>query len=279
MSDVASCIAGLKRFLDLSLTAETIAEKLEPYPTTLAAHDLRKKLEELGYDVAVIQEPDSKRVYRYVRIESLSDGACGDCAEDIPLEGTVARATSLSDCLESIVDQGRVFVIGRRGVEEIITRADLDKQPMRLLLFGVVSTLEMAMLALLKRRFPEGSWHQHLTPERMAKAQKILEARQQRNEDLDLADCLQICDKVTVFLKDNEVLESWGFGSKGEAERFFERLQKLRDKLAHAHNPASGSSWEGVVSTFRKAEEMLSTSIGLLRSQEIARFEPMRTEG
>ena len=279
MSDIVSCIAGLQRFLDLSLTAETISEKLEPYPATMAAHTLRTVLEDRGYDVAAIEEPDTKRVNRYVRIESLSNGDCGDCAEAIPLEGTVARATALRDCLAPIVNQGRVFVLGRRGVEEIITRADLDKQPVRLLLFGVLSALEMAMLALLRQRFQEGSWREYLSPERLEKAQTILDDRQHRNEELDLADCLQIYDKVRILLKDAEVLSAWGFGSRNGAQKFFGRLQRLRDRLAHAHDPASGSNWEDVVSTFRKAEEMLSTSIRLLRSQEIARFEPMRTEG
>jgi hypothetical protein len=264
MSDLVSSITSLQRFMDMSLTAETISEKLDPYPTGMRASALREKLVQESYDVAVLEDPESKRVHRYVHVEELTEGTCGDCAKPIPLEGTVAKATSLRDCLRPIVDHGRVFVLGRTGVEEIITRADLDKQPVRLFLFGVISTIEMAMLAMIRQRFPEERWREHLSQERLQKAREILEHRRLRNEEIDLADCLQVSDKVKVLLKDKKLIDAWGFGSKRKACRFFDRLQQLRNKLAHANDPASGSSWEDVVKTFNKAEKILKTTIELL---------------
>jgi len=267
MSGLVSSIEDLRRFLDLSLTAETICENLVPSPAAVPASALREELEHRGYDVAVLEDPESQRVHRYVRVEALSKGTCGDCAEPIPLEGTVAKATSLRDCLGPVVELGRVFVLGRKGVEAIITPADLEKQPVRLLLFGVISTLEMAMLGLIRVRFPEETWSECLSGDRLEKAREILRDRRQRNEGIDLAECLQICDKVAVLLKSTPVWEDWGFGSKSEARKFFNRLQRLRDKLAHGHDLALGSNWSEIVATFCRAEEVLAVTADILKRE------------
>jgi len=268
MTRAATCVRSLQRFLDLSLTAETISERLLARPPSMLALDLRSELERRSFDVAGIQDDGSERVHRYVRIEALTADTCGDCAETVCLEEVVAKSTPLRDCLDSVVEHERVFVLGRSGIEEIITRADLEKQPVRLLLFGVVSALEMAMLDLIRQRFPDEGWEQYLTEGRLGEAQKILKGRMDRNEQIDLADCLQICDKVTVLLSAEGVLEAWGFSSKNKARTFFDRIQRLRDKLAHAHDPASGSSWNDVVALLERAESVLESTIELTEENQ-----------
>lgn len=268
MSRVAWCVRSLQRFLDLSLTAEAISEPLLAYPPSTPSSEVRTELEKRSFDVTGVQDDDSERVHRCIRIEALTAGTCGDCAEPVRLEEVVAKTTPLRDCLKPIVEHGRVFVIGRGGIEEIITRADLEKQPVRLLLFGVISTLEMAMLELIQQQFPDDGWKQHLTEGRLHEAQEILEDRIERNEEIDLANCLQICDKVTVLLAAEEVVKAWGFGSKTKAQRFFGQVQRLRDRLAHAHDPASGSSWDDVVRILERAEAVLHASVVLIREPE-----------
>jgi len=268
MSRSAACARSLQHFLDLSLTANAVSEPLLAFPASKPASDARGELEARSFDIAGIRDDGKERVLRYVRVEALTSGTCGDCAELVRLDEVVAKATPLHDCLASVVGHGRVFVLGQRGIEEIITRADLEKQPVRLLLFGVISALEMAMLDLIRQSFPNGAWEARLSEERLRKAREVLQECMARNEEIDLTDCLQICDKVKVLLALEGLTAKWGFDSKSEARKFFDRIQRLRDRLAHAQDPASGSSWDKVVSLLEHAETILDTMIRLLEQRE-----------
>jgi len=62
------------------------------------------------------------------------------------------------ECLREVIrvlsDHEHVFVVVRRGVSGIVTRADLRKPPVRLLLFGLVSLLEMHLSYWTRELFP-----------------------------------------------------------------------------------------------------------------------------
>jgi hypothetical protein len=78
-----------------------------------------------------------------------------------------------------------------------------------------------------------------------------------RNEEIDLADCLQLCDKRTLLLKDDRLRESLSLGSNSQAERFLKGIEKLRDRLAHGQDIIAGSSWPAVFSLVQQTEKVL----------------------
>jgi hypothetical protein len=63
----------------------------------------------------------------------------------------------------------RVYVVLRRGVSGIITRADLRKPPVRLLIFGLVSLLDMHLSYWTGELFPKDSWREQITKARQTK--------------------------------------------------------------------------------------------------------------
>ena len=77
-------------------------------------------------------------------------------------------------------------------------------------------------------------------------SQKLYKERKARNEEIDLADCLQICDKRDLILKLVGYGEL-GFESKGKAERLFEDAENLRNRLAHSQDLVLGTSWAEVI--------------------------------
>jgi len=263
MSKASMCVSSLQRMLDLSLTADVLAEELYSFPPETSTSVAKRELGKRGFDVAGVQDTESSRVLRYVRAGALSSGDCGACAESIKLEQAVAKMTPLRDCLRSILEHSRLFILGREGIEGIITRADLEKQPVRLLLFGVISTLEMAMLELIRQRFPDDEWigNPHVS---LPRAQDVHEDRAERDEEIDLADCLQIGDKAGILVDCQDILRVWAFDTKKAAIEFFDSLRKVRNNLAHAHHPASGSSWDKVVLLLERAQEILDLTMGLL---------------
>ena len=124
-----------------------------------------------------------------------------------------------------------------------MTKGDLHKDPVRLWLFGVISLIEMQMLRLIRERFSDGSWTDLLSSGRVEAAKMIFADRKQRNEEAsasNFSDCLQICDKATVLLKDGELFAVAGFSDRKTAERFFSRLESLRNDLAHSNDILKG---------------------------------------
>jgi hypothetical protein len=124
-----------------------------------------------------------------------------------------------------------------------LQRADLECLPMRLWLFGHVSCFERCLVDLVRRDYPQQDFLRVLTAERFAAAQRLFHARVGRHETLDLADCLQIADKRELLLAERAAAKRLGFASKKQAKKFFEHVETLRDRLAHAHDLVPDSDW------------------------------------
>jgi hypothetical protein len=151
----------------------------------------------------------------------------------------------------------RLFVLDCNQVTGIITCGDLQKAPARMLLFGLVTLLEMNLLRLVRLYYPQDSWQKVLKPERLQVAQRLWRESQERNEATDLLDYLQFCDKRELVLNQPELLEQLELKSKRFGERFLKSAEQLRNRLAHAQNLVSGSSWTDLISLAEAMETLL----------------------
>jgi hypothetical protein len=80
-------------------------------------------------------------------------------------------------------------------------------------------------------------------PATAGRSQEGFAERQRRNEETnasDFSDCLQICDKCEILLKDSELWPLLGFSSRTGGQRFFSALESLRNDLAHANDILRG---------------------------------------
>lgn len=265
MKHVPSHITALRRLIDEELRVELIAETLYVVEGSDPAAVVASHLERLGYDECGVRcgVRCGGVVSASVRLADLVGETSGDAAKLVPLERVVAPATPLWSCLDRIARDGPLFVLGDHGLDGIVTRADLNKQPARLLMFGVISTLEMVLLALIRRHHEADGWRGSLTDDRVGKAETLHSERRRRREEIDLVDCLQLGDKVTVCLKTPEIRDAWGL-SKSQAESLFKDLQRIRDNLAHAQSPAPGGDWPETVAALKQGHELLDRSVEML---------------
>lgn len=241
------------------IRAEHISESLHSCNDTDPAPEAFARMESKGFDVLGIRRESEGRsvMYGYVRRQDLSGGLCEQYVRPFTAAELIADATPLVDAMGVLKDQERVFTIGRT-VHGILTRADLQKAPVRLLLFGLVSALETAMLEEIRREYPETAWSQHVSRGRLAAAITLLEQRRQRNEEIDLADCLQLCDKRSILIRSKEHRERLGFPSKRAAEETLVAIERLRDRLAHSQDLVAGSDWPTVLSLVERMEELVA---------------------
>jgi predicted transcriptional regulator len=256
MKQLKSHARDLRDLFEQRITVKHVAEfKLVTCYPNDDANVVRKQMEACDFDVLPMKEKGV--IYGYVRQSDLKNGLCEQYENIFHPSELVAESMPLTDLLPLLRDVSRVFVLDRNRVSGIVTRGDLQKAPVRMLFFGYVTLLEMNLLRLIRSYYPKESWKKYLSDKRLKKAQKLFKERKDRNEAIDLADCLEFCDKRVLILKKPQIRKSLGLKSKRFGEFLLKEVQELRDKLAHAQDIVGNSSWTEVIDLIERVEELL----------------------
>ena len=155
--------------------------------------------------VAVVGIRSEGRVAGYVERSALTGASCGESRRPIEEAVIVSDATPLLGVLRMLNQASFLLVSVFGTVGGVITRDDLQKSPVRMWLFGIVTLIEMRCSELIKEHCPGETWKTYLSEARVQKAQALLEERCRRNQSLRLFDCLQFSDKGQIIARD-EVL-------------------------------------------------------------------------
>ena len=147
--------AGQLHALFSSITASFIAEPLQSCCETDDAPLVKRRMEELDFDVFGLQDADGV-VKAYVQRVDLAQGRCGQYHTPFQVSDLVAESASLIRILQILRGQPRVFVLTDNQVTGIVTRGDLQKTPVRIYLSGLFSLLEMQLLRLVCELLPRG---------------------------------------------------------------------------------------------------------------------------
>jgi hypothetical protein len=224
----------LHRFILEGFRAEDIAEGLISFDANHEARALRDSLRTLDYDLVGIRSEGV--VAGYARREDLITGRCGDFLRPFTADMVIPGRTSLGHLIPRVGDGGYQFVVAFGAVAGIITLADLQKPPVRMWMFGLITMLEESFARWIVTHFPDDAWTQQLSASRIEAAQRLQAERMRRNESLALVDCLQLADKARILLKNAEVRERLGIPSNTAARRAVKNLEQLRNRLAHAQD-------------------------------------------
>lgn len=228
----------VRRIFTDTFTVRDIAEPLASFDAATPAQVVRDFMQTRDFDVVGIRSDG--QVVGYVEKEWLQEGACGQFqrgfAQAIVLEDTTPLLRVLMTLNETWF--GFVNLLGMVG--GIITRADLQKPPVRMWLFGIVTLIELRYSQFIEQRCPGDSWKAFLSEARLEKARLLLEERRRRNQALELVDCLQFSDKGTIIARNEEIRKHTIFASRRQAEQAIKQLEQLRNNLAHAQDILSG---------------------------------------
>ncbi|MBI2890730.1 MAG: hypothetical protein HYY13_08090 [Nitrospirae bacterium] len=251
----------LRAVVSAGITAEAISERLQSWPADASAAKTAKEMEGLGFDVAGVQGMGSQSVTGFVKRESLTTGTVGDHAQRLTAEVLISEASPLPVVLSALKARPQLFVLTGNETGGIVTRADLNKPPVRMYLFGIITLLEMHLRDWITQAYDGDSWQKKLTPARLKSARDLQAERRKRNQDLGLLDCLQFCDKRDLVVRRDELRRQLALGTKDEGHGFLKRAEDLRNHLAHAQpDVAGGSSWESVVDVVEWIECVLRRS-------------------
>ena len=161
-------VHSLRRVFHEGFSVHDIAEPLVSFDSTASATEVRSIMNQNGYEVVGVREEGI--IVGYLEQSELEDGTCADYTRPFDDAHVIVDAAPLSEVVWALKERPRLFVslLGRVG--GIVTRSDLQKPPVRMWLFGMVTLVEMRFTRLIERFFPDEGWKQFLTSGRMQKA-------------------------------------------------------------------------------------------------------------
>jgi hypothetical protein len=258
MKQLKSRSQDLRSLFEKSITIEYVAEPLKAVSADADAIEVLHWMQLQDFDVVGVETANI--ISGYVERSHLmqhKSGKCGDYQQIFHPPELVAISTPLMKLLPIFAQKSRLFVLDSNQITGIITYGDLQKAPVRMLLFSLVTLLEMNLLRLIRLYYPQDAWKEVLKPDRLEAAQKLWRESRERNEATDLLDYLQFCDKRELILNQPELFQKLGLNSKRSGEKFLKSAEHLRNRLAHAQSLVSGSSWQELISLAEAIEKLL----------------------
>jgi hypothetical protein len=197
-------------------------------------------------DFDVVGVRKSGRVVGYVERTSLGRGVCGDFLRQLDESVLLEDSAPLLAVFNALTGAPVVFVRTLGGVGGIITSGDIQKPPVRMWLFGIVTLIEMRCVELIEQHCPRDRWKEYLSEGRLQNAEALLAERRRRNPSVRLFDCLQFADKGQIIARNEELRRTTIFTSRRQVEDAVAKLEQLRNNLAHAQDLPE-SDWDTIV--------------------------------
>jgi hypothetical protein len=251
----SSTIASLRRIFAEGFVARDIAEPLASCDSSTAAAEVAVLMERRDFDVVGIRREGV--VVGYVERADLCGGSCGEHVRAIEKSMVISESSPFADVVLGLVDGPRLFVRVMGTVGGIVTMSDLQKPPVRMWLFGMITLMEMRVSRLIELKCPGDGWKQFLSESRLQKANDLLEERRRRNQNLELIDCLQLADKGQIIARHEEIRRLTRMQSRRQTEQLIGMLESLRNNLAHSQDILS-CDWETIVGLCKDMERVVS---------------------
>jgi hypothetical protein len=255
----------LRRLFLNGFSAMDLAEPLVSYDMAADARTVKADMDEKDFDLVGVRQ--NGLVNGYVRRQDLDTGCCGDYIRHFtPNDDLVPDTANLTEVVKSLAINKQCFVTILDRVGAIITLSDLEKPPMRMFMFGIITLAEMLMTEIIRSRYRDGSWQGLLSEQRLEKARKLQEERLRRGQKVALVDCLQYGDKGWILSYDEDFREAFGQKSRKDARRSVKEMETLRNNLAHTQEIIP-TGWERIViacSRFERNLEHMAESVNFL---------------
>jgi hypothetical protein len=240
MTDIRALQARLEQTFRGAFHVRDVAEALLSFDAQMPAATALERLERRSFAVAGVREGGFMTGYATaVALERAR--VCGDALRAFEDDEILTGGTPLDEGLRRLAGRDRVFVTAFGRVAGIVTWSDVQKPPVRMWLFGLVTLLESAFTGLIEVWYPDDSWMELVSAGRLRKARELLRERRRMaaGTDLQLLDCLQLSDKGLLLLRQAETRRLLNVSSKEAGEKALRRLGQLRNNLAHAQDIVS----------------------------------------
>lgn len=175
-----------------------------------------------------------KRMHRYVRLDALTRnlGICEKCeqvAEEIKLAKSIPENTTIEKLIELLAltnDSAPVFVIDGNSIVGLVTPADLDKIPVKVYFFTLISALESLLLDIIGKDYQRYK----LLLDSPGKVENRCRRRSGENVGLEEYNYLMTPEILEIVSK-SEIREQMEITDDSELEE----LKNFRNDIAHGN--------------------------------------------
>lgn len=255
-----STVHSLRRVFQQAFVVHDIAVPLVSFDETTSAEQLRSHMEAKRFEVVGLRR--NGLVAGYVELADLKDDQVSYNIKPFDESNVILDSMPLAELVLCLRDHRRLFVSIMGQVGGIVSRTDLQKPPVRMWLFGIVTLIEMRFSRMIELYCPDTSWQDFLSAGRIQKAEDLLAERMRRNQDLDLLDCLQFSDKVQIIARNEKLRGLTRFESRRKVEEAATVIEKLRNNLAHSQDIIT-NDWETIVALAEQLDTVLEGPPGL----------------
>ena len=162
---------AVRRVFAETFTVRDVAEPLASFDAETPAAEVRAFMEDRGFDAVGVRSKG--HVVGFVRSDSLENGTCGQRLQPLDEATVLCDSAPLLTVLQALNQVEFVFVAVLGKVGGIITRSDLQKAPLRMWLFGVVTMIEMRFTDLIEQHCPADGWTALLSEARLQKRRDL----------------------------------------------------------------------------------------------------------
>ncbi|MGB2908134.1 MAG: hypothetical protein WBB73_13595, partial [Candidatus Aminicenantaceae bacterium] len=229
-------------------------------PAGSNAEHAKDALKTREFDVAGVKETEGGEVIGYVITDELMEGEVKGYLKAIDLELLISDSTPIADIFSALTNRDFSFVLFGQHIIGIITKADVNKPPVGIYLFGMISLFEMHLNSWINHFYPGDSWEHELADNRIKDARGVYEIRKGNSQDLSLLECLQFCDKRDLLANSEYFRKDFDISRK-QFDSFVKRVEIIRNELAHNQSSIiSNIEWPVFVKTVSYLEEFLIKS-------------------
>jgi hypothetical protein len=252
--------SALKKIFIDNVTAKSIYEPLLCCPAASRAEYAKDALRTREFEVAGVKETVGGRVIGYVITDELMGGEVKEYLRDIDPELLISDSTPIADIFAALTNRDFSFVLYGKHIIGIITKADVNKPPVRIYLFGMISLFEMHLNSWISHFYQGDLWEHEISDNRIEDARHIYEMRKGNNQDISLLECLQLCDKRDILAKSEAFRKEFDILRK-QIDSLVKRVEKIRNELAHSQNSIiSNIEWSVFIETVSDLEDFLIKS-------------------
>ncbi len=251
---------SIKQLFIENITAKCIYEPLMSCPVNSDTGQAKEALCIRGFDIAGIKETADGPIIGYVEAKEIGNESFDKYIKEIELDLVISESTPIADLINEFENKDFLFVLVGSKITGILTKADINKPPVRIYVFGTISLFEMHLNSWITHHFPEDSWQNEISKARIANAKEIFDKRQGNNLELSLLECIQFCDKRDILLKSDDFLSVFTFSNKA-FKKLLKNAEKIRNELAHSQNSIIANiEWVEFVKTLSEIELFLVNS-------------------
>jgi hypothetical protein len=256
-------LSNLKELFERYITISVIMEDFIAFDAQQDAKKCFAYMVEKHFDVIGVRE--SGHIIGYAKLSKEAKGLLYEHKASFREDEILLENTPITEVVHHLAKTPYIFVKISDEVVGIVTRADLYKPAIRIWLYGLISILEIHMLELIRKTFPDGKWKRCLSGKRQEKMLNIYEDRRKHNEEIEKIYCMEFCDKRTIIEKSEVALKATGFTSVEDFSKNLKQIESLRNEIAHSCK-VSKTQWETVSELCKKIEFLIDNIENFLSS-------------